>query len=191
VPGAIALADTRAVTANVQLQAKLAIDPSFVPAALSQEAVSPGELGEVSQAAITCSGDFFHDQWGASWFVTNFGRVFSNNVTCPSGPRNAASFSQSNAITNAFTAEVRHPTGRILQWKQMEGDFTNAGSTIGRMVRPGATTNNFILWNHSIAPRFISIHTMNPSQFNPLEWLATGVSPCSHLHRAIIWCDRS
>ncbi len=191
VPDAIRLADTRAVTARGELQAKLAIDPTFLPAGLSQKAASPDDLGQTSQAAITCSGDFFGDQWGASWFIANFGHIFSNGVTCPSGARNVASFSESDAITNAFTAEVRYSSGRILQWKQMEGDFTNAGSTTGRMVRPGTQLTNFLLWNHSIAPRNISIHTMNPSTFDSLEWLANGVSPCSHLHRAIIWCDRS
>jgi hypothetical protein len=191
VPNEIQRADARALVAREDLEAKLASDPHFLPAALRSDAVDPGrELGQVSQPAITCSGDFFGDQWGASWFIQNFDRVFSFGVTCPSGPSNVASFSESNTITNFFSAQARHPTSRILQWKQMEGDFSNAGSTIGMMVKPGLIASNLVLWNHSIAPRNISIHTMNPNSLN-LEWLAQGTSPCTHLHRTIIWCDRS
>jgi len=76
--------------------------------------------------------------------------------------RNFATFSAQGTITNAFIAEARHPSSRILQWKQMEGDFTNAGSTKGQFVVPGAS-----------------------------EWFVSGVSPCSHLHRTLVWCTAS
>ncbi len=197
VPEALELADARVFASRERTRQMLADDPNFFSNLAQPEAVESsaerfeaGEgLGKSSEAAITCSGDFFGDQWGAAWFKQNFGTGFSNGVRCPAAPRNAASFSATETITNAFTGEVRYTSTRILQWKQMEGDFTNAGSTKGLLVSAGATTG-VLHWNHSIAPRTVSIVTMNPGAGNT-EWLASGVSPCSHLHRTIVWCTAS
>jgi hypothetical protein len=198
VPEALQRADERVLASGELTRERLALEPNFLIDLAEREALerraSQGEggqeLAQLSQAAITCSGDFFHDQWGAAWFKQNFGTGFSNNVRCPPAPRNAASFSAQGTITNAFIAEARHPSSRILQWKQMEGDFTNAGSTKGQFVTPGTTTG-LVMWNHPVAPRNITVDTLNPGNFGAPEWFVSGVSPCSHLHRTLVWCTAS
>jgi hypothetical protein len=198
VPEALQLADQRVVAARELTREMLAVDPNYLIDLAEREALegseahlqSGGELGKVSQAAIACSRDVYRDQWGAEWFRQNFGRGFSNGATCPAAPRNAATFSDQGTITNAFSAQARHPSTRILQWKQMEGDFTNAGSTKGQWTVPGASTG-LVMWNHTVAPRTVSIDTFNAGNFGSNEWFASGVSPCSHLHRTIVWCTAS
>jgi hypothetical protein len=197
IPEALVLADARALAARQLVEEKLAQDPSFLPRDAEDEAAVSGEvhgsdgLGKDTSAAIVCSGDFYRDQWGASWYLQHFGTGFSDGARCPPAPRNVASFSAQGSITNAFQSTARHTASRILQWKQMEGDFTNKGSSKGFVAAPGSNVAKFSLWSESIAPRTISIHTMNPGGFGGLEWVATGTSPCSHLHRTIVWCTGS
>lgn len=198
VPEAVELADERALVARQETEARLAVDPDFLgglarfEARDSSAAVYEGaeELGKSSEAAITCSGDFFGDQWGAAWYIQNYGRGFSNGVTCPPTPPGSVSFSDQSAITNAFMSSARHASSRILQWKQMEGDFSNAGSTKGSLVAAGATSG-VTMWQRSISPRFVSIDTLNPFGLFGMEWFVTGTSPCSHLHRTLVWCTGS
>jgi hypothetical protein len=198
VPEALQLADERVVAARELTGEMLALDPNYLTDLAEREALeareaqlqSGGEIGKESQAAITCSGDLFRDQWGAEWYRQTFGFGFGHGATCPPAPRNAASFSDQGTITNAFRSSARHPSTRILQWKQMEGDFTNPGSTTGQWVSPGASTG-LVMWNHSIPPRHITIDTLNAGNFGSNEWFASGVSPCSHLHRTIVWCTAS
>jgi hypothetical protein len=197
VPEVLEHTDARVLAARQLTEDRLSFEPNFLTDLVQRgardsavHAESLEGVGKVSSAAITCSGDFFHDQWGASWYLQNFGTGFSDGVRCPPAPRNAASFSAQGSITNFTMSSARHPSSRILQWKQMEGDFTNAGSTNGFFVLPGATTG-LSMWAHSIAPRTVSVHTLNPGNFGATEWFATGSSPCSHLHRTIVWCTAS
>jgi hypothetical protein len=198
VPEVLELADERVLVSRELMRERFAVDPNYLTALAEREALESREslpsgqrVGKVSEAAIACSGDFYGDQWGAAWFRQNFGWGFSNGVTCPPAPRNVASFSDQGTITNAFSSNARHHSSRILQWKQMEGDFTNAGRTKGFWVNPGATSSGSVMWDWTVAPRTVSIATLNPGNFGNTEWYATGVSPCSHLHRTIVWCTGS
>jgi hypothetical protein len=196
VPEALQLADERVVATSELIRERVAVDPNYLTALAGREALEPtqalpssSEFAQVSQAAISCSGDFFGDQWGAAWFRQNFGWVFSNGVTCPSS--SGATFSATDTVTNAFTSNARHHSSRILQWKQLEGDFTNAGRSKAFWVNPGATSSGSVMWDVVVPPRQLIVGTLNPGNFGNTEWFATGVSPCSHLHRTIVWCTGS
>lgn len=201
VPDELVEADARSLVAKAGLERTLALDPNFqLPEQDSNLLGKPDQsrapdgaesLGQVSQAQVACSGDFFNDSWGAQWFINNFGIGFSNGVKCPKAPANRASFSDQASATNLGGFNTFYTSKKILQWKQMEGDFNVVGWTQATVGPDTQAVHTNVMWNHSVAPRTVSIHTLNPWNVNGNSWRANGSSTCKHMHLTMVWCTWS
>jgi len=157
-------------------------------AAQNQPEAHVSALGpEVQAAATGCSSDELGDDWGASWFVTNFCNANTTHNFCS---------------TNQGATEWDDFFSSFVTWEQMEGDFNLPGLTQGSHLNctwawwlqqwqcPFITGSPFVAQsgltidvNQPLAPRHILDWVWQPS----VGSYHRGSSQCGHSHNSIGW----
>lgn len=151
--------------------------PSATPARVSGD--PEVELTQGAQT-LSCSADFFKDNWGAKWWVQNFGLFWEGKAPSCDG------FWNVDHVENWGSAQYFFHGGPK-QYKQLEGDFNVPGRTIikTKEILPGAPWRVSI--DASITPRKMSVwNFINPSVF--VDYKIEGYSPCNHLMTAFVYC---
>lgn len=125
-----------------------------------------------SQAAVVCSADAFGDAWGAQWFLNNY-----CNWGC-----------SRECQTNWGSAHAKVEGNDRFKWKQMEGDFTNAGKISAYMTGYPYPAPHYF-YNYSILPRKVEVWFFDNIGWSWQTIHAIGQSPCGHLHFLKGWCN--
>jgi len=135
--------------------------------------VSPVAQEIASGASGTCSGDYYNDNYGASWFLNNF-CTQGNFRWCP---------------TNTGWTDSGRFSLNWAQWNQMEGDFNLPGHITGwhydciRIL--GVNTGCYSGGNdfdYDVIPRRIETWTWS----NASRVEVHGSSQCGHDHTAFL-----
>jgi hypothetical protein len=186
IPEAIVAADDHSARTAKRLEALRAASgvkaPAEVaPAPASAISTAPDDVQLTQGAATaTCSADYYKDNWGAKWWVNNFGLFWEGPAPKCNG------FITVDHVENWGSAQYFFHGGPK-QYKQLEGDFNVAGRTIikTKEILPGAPWRVSI--DATVSPRKMSVWTfLNPSVF--VDYKIEGYSPCNHLMTAFAYC---
>jgi hypothetical protein len=128
-------------------------------------------LGEDRQAlSITCSGDFFGDNWGAQWFRDNY-------CVPTSGLQNACFTNQWGHVAQLSTMG--------LVYQQFEGDFDNHGWV--RMEHESCNFWGTCSWvrdfDGTVIPRDVFLWYYQTAGTRKI----TASSQCGHMGRSFYW----
>lgn len=138
----------------------------------SEDAVS-----SVREAAVMCSPDELHDNWGAQWFTQNF--RFGTPFVCHNG------FTTSLEGTNFFSQGVQANAGPNYTYNDFEGDFNVAGTTVG--TRTQAPSFFASLWNVTVPARHVLSFNLTGG-VGSMVYHTSGSSPCGHLGYSFVYC---
>lgn len=127
-----------------------------------------------TQSSLTCSADYFGDNWGANWFLDNF---------C-----NTGNFRECH--TNWGWFDDWQPTSWN-NYRQFEGDFSNNGHITGYYWTClwSLFTGTDCFWipsmDHDLLPRHVENWTTTGSDGGWVRF--SGTSQCGHLGVAFLW----
>jgi hypothetical protein len=123
-----------------------------------------------TQSSLTCSADFFGDNWGANWFLQNF---------C-----NAGSFRE--CATNWGWFDNWHQTSWN-SYRQFEGDFSNNGHISGYAWSCSVfgACSWLPLVGYDVLPRHVETWSITGASGGWVRF--AGTSQCGHLGVAFLW----
>ncbi|HEX3475801.1 MAG TPA: hypothetical protein VHT91_12295 [Kofleriaceae bacterium] len=122
-----------------------------------------------TQSSLTCSGDFFGDNWGANWFLQNF---------CTTG-----AFRECQ--TNLGWFDDWHQTSWN-SYRQLEGDFSNNGHISGYSWSCNVFACSWsLVVDHDVLPRNVETWSITGASGGWVRF--SGTSQCGHLGVAFLW----